>query len=398
MNPVRVLKNAFINLSNSAQLLAEIREGVANMTDVIDRRMKHLSGTVAALESMRGEARMPDRSRALAARPPVKAAPANDLARFVNIFDGLTPWAGIPGRGKIVNAFGVLTDRRFLHFFLDQTKAEGESWVETRFPRLEDGELWFEMADWVEAARDARERFVMITLGACFGFQAVGSYRALQMINPVPCKLVAVEPEPENCRWIEAHFRDNGLDPNDHWIVRAAISDTNAPVLFPVGMAGSGAQNCYATNEAAARSHYVDTLLARGDAADALRNLLIRNTTGIEKQLLPGMDEKAEIKLVSAVTLEDVLNPFDRVDFLEVDMQQSEIVVFPPFMDLVKRKVRRVHLGTHGKDVHAELAALFRRDGWEIVFDYAPNTDYETPQGKFSLNDGVLTAVNPDLA
>ena len=38
MNPVRVLKNAFINLSNSAQLLAEIREGIANMTDVVARQ------------------------------------------------------------------------------------------------------------------------------------------------------------------------------------------------------------------------------------------------------------------------------------------------------------------------------------------------------------------------
>jgi hypothetical protein len=105
----------------------------------------------------------------------------------------------------------------------------------------------------------------------------------------------------------------------------------------------------------------------------------------------------AEIKLVSAVTLEDVLGPFDRVDFVEADIQQSEIIVFPPFMDLLKKKVRRIHVGTHGADVHEELAGLFRRDGWEIVFDYAPNAQFKTPYGDFSTNDGVLTVRNPQL-
>lgn len=81
----------------------------------------------------------------------------------------------------------------------------------------------------------------------------------------------------------------------------------------------------------------------------------------------------------------------------ESDMQQSEIVVFPPHMDILKQRVRRVHIGTHGGEVHAELAWLLRRDGWNIVFDYAPNSKFDTPLGKFSTNDGVLSAVNSVL-
>jgi hypothetical protein len=72
------------------------------------------------------------------------------------------------------------------------------------------------------------------------------------------------------------------------------------------------------------------------------------------------------------VTLSDVLGPFDLVDYLESDIQESEILVFPPFMDVVKRKVRRVHIGTHGKAVHWKLHDLFAQDGWEIVFNYGP--------------------------
>ena len=93
-----------------------------------------------------------------------------------------------------------------------------------------------------------------------------------------------------------------------------------------------------------------------------------------------------------------MLSPFDRVDYVEVDIQQSEIVVIPPFMDLLRRKVRRMHIGTHGAAVHRGLAELFRREGWRIVFDFPPNSEHHTPAGAFSLNDGILTVLNDALA
>jgi hypothetical protein len=236
-----------------------------------------------------------------------------------------------------------------------------------------------------------------VTLGACYGAQAVGSAVALRKLNPMPCKLVAVEPEPVNYEWTARHFRDNGIDPDDHWLIKAAISDSNSPVFFPVGAPGTGAQNAFSTNETGAREHYVRALIESGRQDEALRNLLLRNTTGLKKSLLPGEGFDAEITLMSAVTLADVLAPLPRVDYLEADIQQSEILVFPPFMDVLKRKVRRVHIGTHGKDVHESLSKLFRRDGWQIVFDYEPNSSHTHPLGSFELNDGVLTVLNPDV-
>ena len=57
MNPVKVLKQAYINLAKSTQLLAEIREGVANMTSVIDQRLSSTLGsserTAQLLEAIR---------------------------------------------------------------------------------------------------------------------------------------------------------------------------------------------------------------------------------------------------------------------------------------------------------------------------------------------------------
>jgi hypothetical protein len=211
----------------------------------------------------------------------------------------------------------------------------------------------------------------------------------------MPYKVVAVEPIPEQCEWVARHMLDNGINPDEQWIVPLAISDRNAPVLFPVGASGSGAQNCFSTNETEARKHYVEQLVSEGRTEAALQNLLLNNSTGITKDLGQGL--LTEIQFVSAITLKDLLSPFDVVDFLESDIQQSEILVFPPFMDLLKRKVRRIHIGTHGKDVHWALHDLFKQDGWEMVFSYEPNAVHESALGQFKTNDGVLTVRNPKL-
>lgn len=324
----------------------------------------------------------------------------NDLTAFRDVFAGLKPWSGEIPEGFLVDFMGTLTDVEFrLDFGGDPASAKRRH-VETVLPGIGDGsngEGWFEAVNWIEAAREARDRFVMITLGACYGAQAVGAYRAIQMINPMPCRLVLVEPEPDNCKWIVRHLRDNGIDPEKQWIVPFAISNGTDPVFFPVGSPGTGAQNCLATNERLARKVYADELIKEGHAEEALRNLLLTNSTGIAKDLVPGRNFMAEIKLVSAITLRELLGPFDIVDYLESDIQQSEILVFPPFIDLLRKKVRRIHIGTHGADTHDVLHRLFKDDGWEIIFSYAPNAMHDSALGKFETNDGILTVRNPDL-
>jgi hypothetical protein len=219
----------------------------------------------------------------------------------------------------------------------------------------------------------------------------------------MPCKLVAVDPIPENVEWTKRHFRDNGIDPDEHWVIEAALSDNNEPVYFPIGAPGSGIQNCVSTNTREARADYARQLINEGRAEEALRGLLLSNTAGITKDLLPGNEKfLAEVKPVSALTLSDVLGPFERVDFLEADIQQSEIVVFPPFMGLLNRKVRRIHLGTHGAEVHRSLRDRFVDNGWEVIFDFPPDSTHTVfslgSMRTFSTNDGVLTVRNPRLA
>ena len=326
-------------------------------------------------------------------------AATNALRQHQPLLDALQPWQGAVPKGYGVDFLGILTDGHFRTLFGVDPDKTGGAYTRTEIPSMggDNGEWWFETINWLAAAREARDRYVMVTLGASYGAQAVGAYRALQIVNPLPCKLVAVEPVPENCLWVRKHFRDNGIDPDAHWLINAAISDRNDPVLFPIGGAGSGANNCMSTDTPAERQILAEQLINEGKAADTLRSLMINNTTGVVKDLLPGQGITGEIELVSSVSLRDVLSPFDLVDYLEADIQQSEVRVFPPFHDLLKRKVRRIHIGTHGAENHALLHDLFAKGGWEIVFDYAPNATYQSDIGPFELNDGVLTVRNPEL-
>jgi hypothetical protein len=66
-------------------------------------------------------------------------------------------------------------------------------------------------------------------------------------------------------------------------------------------------------------------------------------------------------------------------------------------MDLVKAKVRLVHIGTHGIEAHNMLLQEFSTRRFEIVFNYAPDTHHDTACGSFDVGDGIISARNLDL-
>lgn len=330
----------------------------------------------------------------------------NDLREYAHIFDSVPTWRGTAPPGYAVDFLGTLTATDFLQSIAEQSgpqsfySADLDDAAAPKPPALGDGrngERWFEAVGWITAAREARDRFVMMSLGAFYGYQAVRSQRALQLINPMPYKLVCVEPLAEKMAWVRRHMRDNGIDPDQQWLIETALAGGNDAVLFPVGAPGIGGHNCIATNHPSMRQELLDTVLAQGRAEQTLAELLLRNGTGITKELQPGGNLIAEIRFVSCMTLRDLLGPFQFVDYIEADMQQSEITFFPPYMDLLRQRVRRVHIGTHGADVHQTLHRLFEQQGWTIVFSYPPERTHDLPAGPFTTQDGILTVRNSNL-
>jgi FkbM family methyltransferase len=319
------------------------------------------------------------------APPPERFDEIDELLHLVK------PWSGHVPEGYVTDFLGILTEGRFLW---NKTGPFVGHYVSTKFPTLEtSGEGLFEIAEWFYSAREAVDQYVAISLGAAYGAQLVGAWKTLQAINPLPARLVAIEPVPQNCEWIRRHMTTNGIDPNDHCIMQVALGADYEPVLFPVGAPGTGLTTGIATNSAEFRASYTELLKRRGHSERVLENIFLYNSTGITHEL--GHNYAGDIKFISSVTLHDVLWPFDRIDLLEVDIQGMEIPVIAPCMDLVNRKVRRLHVGTHGHEIHASLRAMFLAARWEFVFDYTPGTRHITSRGPLEIGDGILGLRNP---
>jgi FkbM family methyltransferase len=321
----------------------------------------------------------------------------NDIEKYLRLLENFEPFSGYVPKGFLVDFVGGLTDAASRTMWGVDPAKEGGRYTRADRPTVNQADPFFEAAAWLEAACDARGTYTMITLGACYGGQAIGAYRALQRVNPMPAKLVAVEADAENFTWLQKNFRDNGLDPDQHWLLNCAVSDSNNPVLFPMGSGLSGANDCTATNHRDARLGYARQIIEDPNLAERVSSLIVDGDTGVVTNLVPGWDLPARIKFVSAVTVGDVLSPFDRVDLLDADIQGSERTAFPPAMDLIKARVKRVQIGTHGGDMHEELLQALAVRRFEIIFNYEPTTQYETPWGSFRTSDGIITARNLDL-
>jgi hypothetical protein len=320
----------------------------------------------------------------------------NNLARQSALFDGFEPFSGYVPAGFLADFLGSVTDAKFRAMWgIDPTQVGGGQVVTSR-PVVSWGEGFFEAVSWFEAARGAR---LLYDDHLRRLLRRTGSQRLSRPATAEPgaAKLVAVDGDPENFVWVQKHVRDNGIDPDQHWVINYAISDTNKPVLFPVGEPGSGVDNCISTNIAKSRRIYAEEIAARPDLPNVVRNLSISGRTGIQITPVRDRDFRTNVEFVSAVTLADILGPFECVDLLESDIQQSESVVFPPAMDLIKQRVKRMHLATHGAEVHAQLLPLFIECGFEIDCNYEPNTHHDTPWGSFDINDAIIAARNPDL-
>lgn len=316
----------------------------------------------------------------------------NDLGHHVDAFAALQGWRGAVPDGSVANFLGVVTDTTFLELYSPSNNivAVGDDAV-AEVPGVDDGEPFFEFAAVYEAVRSAKGQFVMVELGGGYASRCVDAYAALQRFNPLPAQFVVVEAEPTHFEWAKQHMKANGLDPEQHWMINAAVSDSGDPVLFLIG------EGVYYNSIIQEKDgpDFCDQVIAMGAEKEALRNIVCTGQFGakIPYKSLAG-EHLHDMKYVSARTLADILQPLDTVDLLDVDIQGSEVVVLPAAMRAMNRKVKRLHLGTHSSEIHQFMWDLFFENEWICEYDYPPNTDVETEWGNFRTSDGILTFVN----
>ena len=341
------------------------------------------------------------------------------------LLERITPWRGTAPAGYLPNFLGTMTAVLFIAHWYPREMMEAvlasPREQTTVPPRVNEGEPYFEACNVIKSVLAARERYVMVELGGGYAARAVDCAVALRRLNPVKPFFVILEALPTYVDWCRQHFASNGLAPDEHWILNTIVSDRPVPECMYLQPRGFGNQ----VGDASISQLLEKTLTSPSAALALIRELIGNGAVRIENgRVLPDVDrrrprpyrdpkdwtaeqmqaeaivrtESAQLGFVSALTLADLLLPIERVDFMDVDIQFAEAKVIPPNLDLLRRKVKLLSIGTHSGEIHDALLRGFDPAVWEIVYEFAPWSTHETRLGTFTTHDGILTVQNRTLA
>jgi len=276
------------------------------------------------------------------------------------IFLRFPRWQGEIPEGHCVNFLGVKT--KIKYFTLLQTLfANSPDW---RGDYPIQNEEYFEWIDLLEAVANAKEHFRMIELGAGWGRWICNAAAALKQVNNLPYTLIGVEAEPTHFQWMMEHLAANGVDLNCCQLIQAAVAASDGEIGFDVG------------------DH------PRWGRIDDWYGQSIGGST-----------------LVKSVSLNTLLEPLESVDLIDLDVQGAEYEILKAAAHQLQKKVKRVHIETHNRDVELGLRELFSRIHWINVYDYlcaindSPSGEQElwenrTEFGSIKFQGGVQTWLN----
>ncbi|MBM4145433.1 MAG: FkbM family methyltransferase [Nitrospira sp.] len=266
------------------------------------------------------------------------------------VFRHFKCWEGIVQPGYNVDFVGAITRASF---YKGSFCYKDPSFVAADYPEFD--EEYFPWIDVLESIIAARDQFVMMELGAGYGKWLVRAAKALREISNMPYLLIGVEAEPEHYQWMKTHFLDNGIDPKNHLLIEAAVSDQDGHVMFETGRGDE---------------HYGHQII------------------------IDVIDPSLSIKDVPAISLHSLLNSLDKVDLIDVDVQGAELKILTAAKDELNRKVKRIHIGTHNSVIETGLRSFFYHMGWQCLNDYSYQQECSTQYGIIKFDDGVQTWVN----
>lgn len=222
------------------------------------------------------------------------------------------------------------------------------------------GTLW--------AVSEARGRMVVVELGAGWGPWLVSSAVAAGRAGVRSVDLVGVEGDAGKLEFMRQHFLDNGIDPQGHRLVLGIVAVEDGVARFPVLDDPAGDWGAASLDGAAAET-------GRRDGAGLQHSRIVE---------LP------------AWSLATLLRPLDRIDLIHCDIQGDETRVLSAAAAILDKKVRRLVIGTHGRDIELELMERFTKAGWVLEYDKACRL-YQGEQRMVLMVDGVQVWANPRL-
>lgn len=251
---------------------------------------------------------------------------------------------------SLFNVIGARTRKRYLspHWF-----------DEMNFITV--NEEMFEWVTIVETICGAADRYVIADLGAGYGRWIVNAALLARRFGRIPF-VIGVEAEDTHFRWMKEHLADNEISLSEQRLFHAPITGKREDVPFTVGHA---------------QDWYGQAVLPSSD-------------TGF------GEWPHAQVEMRRSIILQDIIADALTIDLLYLDIQGMEVEVVKSARDLLAENVKRLHVGTHSRQLEDTLRGVMNEAGWRSRFDYPCATpNYPTLAGPVDFGDGVQDWINP---
>jgi len=276
--------------------------------------------------------------------------------KYDPIFERFKGFSGVKPAGQVVDFLGVFCDEEMLE---PGKPLSPEQHIPGVGPLNCTGDGYFDLIAVLRSVEEAKERFVMIELGAGYGYWiSQGALAARQ--RGLPFHLTGVEAEPTHYDMMLRHLRNNGVDPADHTILHAAVTMKGGEAWFQTGKP---------------HEWWGQEVIAHPESYTP--------------------PENSGLTQVRAVSLPELLAPHERIDLVHMDVQGLERDVLGSALEMMNAKVRRVIVGTHSEWIEGSVRELMA--GWVKEFDFPMSQTHQTVYGPVSFGDGVQIYSNPAL-
>lgn len=218
-----------------------------------------------------------------------------------------------------------------------------------------------EWAGVLRAASEAEDSFTAMELGAGWGPWLVTGAAAARQCGIQTIHLIGVEGSKSHCDYMRLHLQDNGYNPDNHTLVHGVAGSYDGIAKFPI------LADPAASWGAEARFEKVPIPPSLYRRSGRKVKHLLRALAGRKQPLLPG----PAMESVTCYSMETLLRSHPRVDLVHVDIQGAEFEVIASGRDVLKEKVRRLVVGTHGRTIEERLMGELAPQGWELESEEA---------------------------
>ena len=272
-----------------------------------------------------------------------------------------------------IDGLGIKTDKSFFDVSMWHQKHLSISDI----PVINDH--YFEWISLLKAVYESKNRFTMVEIGAGYAPWLVAAAKASLQLNKTNPLLIGVEAEPKRFAWIKKHFLDNDVYYDNRCFYNAAVvpENFNQKVWFLVGNPTQS---------------YGASIVPDSDFG--FRNFRHGYLKSISKMWARFLNYQRP-ENVSSIKISDILSSLDYVDFVNFDIQGAEYDVISSCINILNRKVKYIHIGTHSHDIETKLSNLFTGNKWVNIFNFQMGKNQLTPFGNIAFDDGVQTWFNP---